>query len=186
MLVPAPSPKITSLPACSLSDTGDGTADAALFDAMLHPTGALTGDFTACTEPVNAGPHHYVAAAAYAALARWVTDGTPPRHAPRLRVDRAAGHVVRDAHGNALGGVRTPQVDVPVATLSGTGAGDCALYGTTTPFDAATSAALYPSHSAFVDAWDAATDRSASAGFLLPADADHLKAVARASTVGAA
>lgn len=165
-------------------DTGDGNADAELFDAMLHPTDALTGDFTECSEPINTGPHHYVAAAAYTALAKWAADGTAPAHAPRLRVRTSAGDVARDEYGNALGGVRTPQVDAPVASLSGAGQGGCSLYGTTTAFDAAMLGRLYPSHQAFVDAWDAATRQAESAGFLLPADAEHLEEVAERSSVG--
>jgi len=167
------------------ADDGDGRADVELFDAMLHPTSALTGDFTDCSDPINAGPHHYVAAAAYTALAKWVADGTPPARAPRLRVRAAGGDVARDAHGNALGGVRTPQVEAPVATLSGSGQrdGSCSLYGTTKPFDAATISALYPSHDAFVAKWDAAVDRAVAGGFLLPADAAHLRAAAGQSSV---
>ncbi len=45
-------------------------------------------------------------------------------------------------------------------------------------------ATLYPSHAAFVKAWNAATDRAVKAGFVLPADAKDLKAAAAQSTVG--
>jgi len=167
------------------SDDGDGRADAALFDAMHRPTSALTGDFTECDAPINAGPHHYVAAAAYAALARWVAEGTPPARAPRLRVRAGATDLARDRYGNALGGIRTPHVDAPIATVSGSGnGGGCSLYGTTTAFDHATLAARYPSHEAFVDEWDTATDRATAAGFLLPIDAAHLRDAARSSTIG--
>jgi hypothetical protein len=153
-------------------DTGDGRADAALFAAMRAPTTALTGGFVSCSTPINTGPHHYVVAAALAALGRW-------------GVDRPRGDVARDEHGIALGGIRTPQVDVPVAALSGTGDGGCSLYGTTTAFGAAQVAAAYPSHAAFVTEWYAATERAVAAGFLLREDAAHLEAVADQSSVGA-
>ncbi|HEX5587601.1 MAG TPA: alpha/beta hydrolase domain-containing protein, partial [Acidimicrobiia bacterium] len=166
-------------------DSGDGRADAALFAAMRAPSSALTGGFVSCTTPVNTGPHHYVVAAALAALERWVTDGTPPPHAPHLRADRARSDVARDERGIAIGGIRTPQVDVPVAALSGTGDSGCSLYGTTTAFSAPRLAAAYPSHEAFVDKWDAATERAEAAGFLLPDDAAHLEAAAEQSSVGA-
>jgi hypothetical protein len=47
--------------------------------------------------------------------------------------------IERDEHGNALGGIRTPYVDVPIAALSGlgqTGSILCLLFGTTVPLDA--------------------------------------------------
>ena len=140
-----------------------------------------------CTAGINAGPHPYVLRSAVAALAAWVASGTPPASTPRVEFDAADNFRV-DADGNVLGGVRTPQVDVSVATLSGLGQkGDrfCGLFGTTTPFDAATIAAKYPSHDAFVAQWNASVDTSVASGALLPADAAQLKAVAAASTVGA-
>ena len=79
-------------------------------------------------------------------LNRWVQVGVPPRSAPRLTV-AADGSLVRDAHGNATGGIRTPSVDVPVATITGlrnAGGSFCSLFGTTTPFDAATLAGPVP------------------------------------------
>src|SRR5690606_24149912 len=71
-------------------------------------------------------------------LRRWVVDGTPPPRGDRLvhRDDPDAGPhgeradavaLQRDEHGNAVGGVRTPYVDVPIAgyyphsSLVGTG-----------------------------------------------------------------
>ena len=94
---------------------------------------------------------------------------------------------VRDAYGNVLGGIRTPQVDAPIATLSGQGQMGmlfCLLFGTTTPFDAATLAALYPSHDAYVSAFDAATKRAVRAGFILEPDAELMEAAAAASAIG--
>ena len=63
--------------------------------------------------------------------------------------------VVLDDDGNAVGGVRTPFVDVPVATLAGVGntPGFCSLFGTTVPFTQAKLSSLYKSHSAFVAKW---------------------------------
>jgi hypothetical protein len=118
-------------------------------------------------------------------LNRWVRQGTPPPHAPLLDVTDK-GEIVRDANGNALGGIRTPQVDVPIATLSGEGQSGsilCLLCGTTKPFDQATLAALYPDHSAYVSAFNAATDRAVNAGFILQHDAELMKAAASSDAV---
>jgi hypothetical protein len=128
---------------------------------------------------VNNGPESYVMNAAVHALNQWVASGTlPPRAEP---LETANGKIVRDKHGNALGGVRTPQLDVPTATLTGEGA---QLTGKTIPFDAATLAALYPTHAAYVSAFDKATDDAVRAGFVLPADAQIMKTKAAATNVG--
>ena len=54
------------------------------------------------------------------------------------------------------------------------------------PFDATTLAEKYPTHAAFVKAWNAATDRAVKAGFIVAADAKDIKAAAAESTVGGA
>jgi hypothetical protein len=121
-----------------------------------------------------------------------VTTGLPPAHAPRLRVNAAGTGYVTDANGNVEGGIRTPAVQVPVATLSGLGNSGssaeaalfCSLVGTTTPFSAAKLAALYPAHAQFRTEWTAATAADVLAGFIRPADAAQLIAAANASTVG--
>lgn len=147
--------------------------------AKLVVTSTLMPGFT-CTTPINSGPQHFVLDAGIAALNRWVRQGTPPPYAPLLDVTDT-GEIVRDANGNALGGIRTPQVDVPIATLSGEGQSGsilCLLCGTTKPFDEATLATLYPDHSAYVSAFNAATDRAVNAGFILQHDAELMKAAA--------
>jgi alpha/beta hydrolase family protein len=152
--------------------------------AKLIITTTVAPGFT-CTAPLNSGPQHFVLNAALVALNQWVRRGTLPPVAPRLEVNPAA-RIMRDAHGDALGGIRTPQVDVPIATLSGDGRGSvfCLLFGTTTPFDAATLASLYPDHDAYVAAFNAATDRAVQAGFILAPDAGLMKAAAAASDIG--
>jgi Alpha/beta hydrolase domain len=169
-------------------DAGDGTADVALFQTMITPVTSPYPGIVDCTKPINAGPHTYVLRAATAALNKWVATGTPPPRSPRLQANSLeSGTFVLDANGNALGGIRTPFVDAPIAALSGVGQsgnGFCRLFGTTTTFDAAKLAALYPSHAAFVKDWNAATDKAVKAGFVLKADAPAIKAAAAQSTVG--
>ncbi|HEX5616080.1 MAG TPA: alpha/beta hydrolase domain-containing protein [Acidimicrobiia bacterium] len=148
------------------------------------------GAILQCTSPLNAGPHHEVLQAAFHHLVEWVREGTPPPVAPRLEVETTSDDVriVRDEYGNARGGIRTPLVDVPVATLSGDpvegGGPFCFLFGSTTPFDAATLAELYPTHDDYVDAFTAAADEAVEAGFLLRDDADAMIAKAEASDIG--
>ena len=82
--------------------------------------------------------------------------------------------IAQDAHGNALGGVRTAAVDVPIATYSGqasTSSLVCSFFGRRLHFSAAELATLYPSHDDYVAKVTAATATAQQAGFILAADA---------------
>jgi hypothetical protein len=165
-----------------VTDRGDDPAVAG-----LHITAAPIPGLITCGAPINSGPQHFVVNAALAALDRWIRGGKAPRRAPRLKV--SAGPpvaIATDAHGNARGGIRTPHVDVPLATFTGQQDGSilCRLFGTTTPFGDAKLAALYPSHGAFVSKYNRALARSVRAGWILPADAKLLKQWAATSDVG--
>jgi hypothetical protein len=165
-------------------DDGSGETGVRELAAMLDPPAGTPG-FT-CDRPINTGQAHYVVDAAQYALNRWVTAGVPPARASRLQV-ATTGSFVLDAHGNVKGGVRTPAVDVPAATLSGLGqAGSsfCFLFGTTTPFDAPALSALYPTHAHFVARWAAGTTSAVTAGFLRPADGIELVRAALETRVG--
>jgi hypothetical protein len=152
-----------------------------------------------CTSRANSAAYHVVVSAAVAALDRWAAGGAAPATAPRIELTdpSAADPVARDAHGNAKGGIRLPQLEVPIATIDGQvntpppGAGAvfvsfCRLFGRTIPFSEATLRALYPTHAAYVDAFGAAADRLVAAGFALPADAADLKAEAAGTDIGKA
>jgi hypothetical protein len=166
------------------TDTGGRQSVAAWFDAMLHPTAQPSPNFT-CSAPVNSGPQTFVLRAAMAALNQWVGGGRPPPVAPRFQMSSTQpGQYALDTNGNVQGGVRTPAVDAPVATLSGRGQGGggfCFLFGTTTPLSAEQLTALYRTRAGFVSAWNRASRDAADAGFLRPEDAQQLRAVAAAS-----
>lgn len=51
-------------------------------------------------------------------LVRWIDKGVAAPRAPRIETLDEGRTVVRDAHGKAKGGVRTPYLDVPVATYN--------------------------------------------------------------------
>ena len=165
-------------------DDGRGAAGLAGLAAMLSPPAGTPG--FSCGRPINTGEGHYVVDAAVYALNRWAATGIPPARAPRLQVTAAGTGFVLDANGNARGGVRTPAVEVPVATLSGlgqSGASFCFLFGTTVPLSAARLAALYPSHARFVARWSADTLTGVARGFLRPADAAELISAAAKSSI---
>lgn len=148
-------------------------------------TAPLGGIFT-CDNPFNSGPQHFVAKAAIAALDRWVRNGRAPRSAPRLEASGPPVVYALDANGNARGGIRTPQVDVPIATFTGLQSGSilCALFGSTTPFDAAKLKTLYPTPKSFVSAYNKATNRAVRKGWLRRADAKLIKQWAATANIG--
>lgn len=163
------------------NDIGDGAGTTAMFNRMITPQSA------GCAKPINAGPHWLILQSAFAGLDHWVRTGEPPAVGPYLQASSTTPiELLRDTHGNALGGIRTPQVDVPIARIDGlnTGPAFCGLFGSTTPFTPATLAALYPTHAAFVDAWTDSVNATIDAGFILPEDGPSLIAAAANSTIG--
>lgn len=126
----------------------------------------------------NTYPFSDVANAAFADLTRWVDDGVPPPRAPRIEVS-STGAIARDSFGNALGGVRTPFVDVPTATYAPTDtvahatafSGFCILYGYNSPFSRATLKSLYKNHGQYVALVTRESDRLVREGFWLRPDA---------------
>jgi hypothetical protein len=156
-----------------------GTAHA---DAFL--LGALSANL-GCAGRVNEGPQHYLLNAAFLALNEWVSNGTPPPKADRLQTtaDNPA-KVARDALGIALGGIRTPPVDVPVVVLSGDAAAGgsiiCMLFGSTAPIDPATLTSKYPTQDAYVSAFEKSLDQAIKEGFVLQNDREAFLAEAKA------
>lgn len=107
----------------------------------------------------------------YDLLVDWVRDGAPPPSAPKLEFSEGEMPVMlRDELGIALGGIRLPEIEVPVALNSGvnSGAAFCRLYGTYQPFDAATLAELYPSRWGYVRAVVESARANVEAGYVLP------------------
>src|SRR6185295_313246 len=120
-------------------------------------------------------------------LIRWVRTGKAPKSAPRLNVSADPSVAIeQDANGNALGGIRTPYVDAPIATLVGEQAGAivCRIFGATTLFDAAKLAALYPTHKAFTSAYNKSLKRAVKKGWILKPDAKLMKKWAAGSNIG--
>ena len=114
------------------------------------------------------------------ALATWHESGAAPAAGPRLQRD-AAGVVQRDDNGNALGGIRMPRIEVPVATYTPTTPGPlfCPLTGTQPPFAADDLASRYPTTDAYVAQVQAKVTQSIADGFLLPEDGAALIESAR-------
>ncbi len=169
-----------------------GSTPVAQLAAAYAPTDTIAGMQLA--KPVNSAPqHHYVLSAALWSLDRWVRAGKEPPKAPRLKTlagDKPGAplQLVLDANGDAEGGIRTPWMDVPTARLSGLGNSPGAiggLFGVTEPFDQAMLDKLYPRGRAeYLKKFDKSLESAIKAGFILPADAADIKALAAAMYPG--
>jgi hypothetical protein len=154
-----------------------------------HADAHLVGkEFGLCPGGINDGPQHYVATAGLAALIEWVEGGdAPPKGEP---IETEGTTVLRDELGIALGGIRTPSVDVPNRRLSGEGDPNapllCSLFGSSTPFDDAQLAQLYDSQDDYLAKFDAALDEAIEAGFVREADREAYAAEAREVVIPAA
>jgi hypothetical protein len=163
-------------------DIGDGEAERKLLDVAAIDGGAL-----GCVEPINAGPAYAVLQAALQGLMRWSAGRAAPPIAPRIEMEADSPRTIaRDEHGNARGGIRTPLVEAPIASLRGDGNEDesfCRLFGTTYAFDGVKVAALYRDHDDYVTQFEAATAAAVRDGFLLAEEAENLVVAAQRSDV---
>ena len=142
-----------------------------------------------CSSPYNAVPFYMTEIAAFNHLKTWMTTGIAPPTAPRLQRD-VLGSIKKDANGNALGGLRLAEIDVPVAKYghanSTTGSlafldlFACVAGGNTNAFAAAKLKSLYPTHDDYVNKYRAAADATQAKGYIRPVDHDN--AVARAQS----
>jgi hypothetical protein len=93
--------------------------------------------------------------------------------------------LVLDDHELAVGGVRTPWVDVPIARTSGLAPDESPmsfLFGTGEVFDADTVRTLYPGGAAdYLARFGDALDRAIDAGFIVAADRTEILQLAEAS-----
>jgi hypothetical protein len=133
-------------------------------------------------------------------LHRWTTEGVAPPRAARLCLgQRRSGddpltggvgyELDRDADGNAIGGLRSTWVDVPVAGYyphsrpAGESPGCDAelmayIRGHMVEFPPAKLRAMYGSAQGFLDATQARADELITEGWLLPADMGLVRAMA--------
>lgn len=115
------------------------------------------------------------------ALHRWVNGDGPPPHQPRLHKLGRPAVLQRDEHGNALGGIRWPDLEAPLATSVGEcpPEGYVQLFGSMTPFSPEKIRALYPDHAAWLEKYERATRHLVESRVILEDDADSM--IAKAS-----
>ena len=158
----------------------------------LPTTSSGLQSFFGCSLPLDNLTFHVVEDAALNTLTNWVETGATP---PSARfIATVIGTIVRDHYGNAEGGLRIPDIQVPTATYSGSnpagGPNDgalsglvCQIFGFNVPLTNSQLTALYPSHAAYVADVTAAANVDVTEGYLLGPDAQALIATANASSI---
>jgi hypothetical protein len=126
-----------------------------------------------CEAAFNSVPNHYVMNAALAHLSRWVRGGAPAPSFPPVTVSGAPPTLEKDAAGNTVGGIRLPELTVPIARYEARSDRKCgAGSGFTVMLPPETLAQLYPTRADYAAKYKAAAEAAVSAGVLLRADAD--------------
>jgi hypothetical protein len=135
--------------------------------------------------PINIG---HVQSALLDGLAKWVSYGTEPPASRFMDLVFPGGvaTIDLDANGNAIGGVRPPQIEVPLGTYlpNNSGPGFCFLFGGFDPFDDGTLTSMYRNHGSYVSRMVREIKRSEKEGFLLREDAATQRRNAAASDIG--
>jgi hypothetical protein len=120
---------------------------------------------------------------AYYNLTQWARNGVKPPRAPGVTLDDKL-EIVRDTDGNALGGLRMPYIDVPVAAHTGylTAGGMGGVTGVKWLFAPKKLATLYPDQADYATKFAAATNRLLARRWILTDDAEAMKAAAKLPT----
>jgi hypothetical protein len=122
----------------------------------------------------------YAFNAAFLNLEQWVRKGIAPPRAPRMELKDAGtpqASVVTDQAGNGVGGVRTPYVDVPIATYipTSTGPGNCREMGHKVDFDAARVRTLHGNEKEYASKMSQSVDKLVKERWLTEADGRKIK-----------
>jgi hypothetical protein len=125
--------------------------------------------YSVCIAAGATMPMRYAASTAIRELDDWVAGLGAPDNGPRYEFSN--GQLARDADGNALGGIRLPPIDVPVAQYDST---SCQLGGVTVPFDNDELHARYQTGANYYALMKGRTDQAVADGWLLPEDAIDL------------
>ena len=139
------------------------------------------------------GPNWMSYQPAYQAAIRhthhWIVSDVEPPRMPRIaitNVQTGRKTIERDSNGNAVGGIRLPDLAVPTARHRGAGrfggGGDnrfAFLYGLSQDFDAEKLAKLYPNRSVFLEKYERELDRCVKAGVILPEDVPAMRSRAK-------
>ncbi|WP_373355496.1 alpha/beta hydrolase domain-containing protein [Pseudoroseicyclus sp. CXY001] len=102
-----------------------------------------------CTDPIDDFWYNAMVFQGLDWMYDWLAEGEAPPMADKIQYEseEVDAAIVRDEYGNAMGGVRSPQVEVPRETFTTPNAGGfvCTLMGISVPLDAETLGGLYTS-----------------------------------------
>jgi hypothetical protein len=142
-----------------------------LFEIAGAPHSAGSAD---CDGEPSTFPGRFFVRAAAAQLFKWAEQGTAPPKAPRIEMETLDVVSVSavDEHGNAVGGVRSPFVDVPLVhyEVSSTPGVFCKLGSRETPLAADVLATQYRDVDGYIEEFSESLDATIDAGFLLKRD----------------
>ncbi len=139
------------------------------------------------TPQLSGFPLRYVMDALWQNLDQWVTQGIPPPPSDNLKLTRGRNGLVtvKDSYGNALGGLRTPAVDVPIATWHSSRGGleRCMRVGYSTVLSASQLHALYPTHADYVRKVNDDVRKLLADRWLTPPDAQEILSEAKRAVI---
>jgi len=136
-------------------------------------------------------PTRYVFDAAWSNLDEWVLSGRPAPHAEPLKLRPSPAPLppdqafLLDEAGNALGGLRSPTVDVPTARWVGAKSGPfiCLFHGYKFPYDRDQLRRRYGDHANYVKAVRGSVAELVRQRWLTPVDGAQIVAVAAAEDI---
>ena len=126
--------------------------------------------------------------AAFANLTRWIKDGVAPPKAERIAIENAGtpqARITLDRFGNAVGGYRTPYLEVPIATYQVSSKGEtfCPEIGRVDAFDWARLNTLHGTPQNYATKVAQSVDRLVKERFLTESDGKKIKAESTAVPV---
>jgi Alpha/beta hydrolase domain len=145
-----------------------------------HAAPALSSTFQQTTARDGVGPAGFqenprvsdvswlpTADAAIQHLHRWLNGGRPPPRQQPMVISGEPPAIARDKYGNALGGIRLPELEAPIARYTFSGALND-YFGKRQAFPAAELKALYPTHARYVEEVLTAATAAKRDGFIPP------------------
>ena len=128
-----------------------------------------------CELPLNTLPLGFVQSAMLQILNDWIDGTMPPDSALLELADLDTLSLDYDAEGNALGGVRIPQLAMPMGRYLGTnqGEGFCFLFGGFSPISRDLFARRYGSEADYLRRFRPLVELTVRSRFLLEADTDR-------------
>jgi len=157
--------------------------------ALVRDLGIPSSFCPNSVKPLNPIRIGFVQSALMESLENWIAKGKFPPESRFIQLelkDWSTVMMVRDELGNVLGGIRPPEIQIPIGTYEGTNAGPgfCRLYGAFTAWDSDTLKERYQTHDLYLNQLTKAVNHSLQQGFLLQEDTELQIKAAMQSAIG--